>query len=750
MNSIDEKEPPDKEIDQQNWKRPDKYLSTVKKHLFKSSVIKMRLNTFLKIKELEKPINQLVTKFNRIKYCNYHFLNIAFLYFANKGLPIPPLDKNFFYKACVYSIKKNNEWYNVPKKAPLYQPFLLYKKTMMNSSFEIPDSQRSCQMINQVSLEVQTSVKNHLNLNFCRRFLKYLKLVHEEEDSCKVNYIIDHVFGKEINPQHPSKFDKDQTARDLIQKYRTELQNPTINTVITENLNLFIPFYLKILKKFEEKESKTFSILPLKGTLIPGHIPFNNTTLLEFYRDVKTTQLMNKKKYLEEKIKTSKTNKQRKKFQLKLEKHPKNIPNSEKMKKNMKDIWNECFSFRRGEMRNHWFDYSFTTNGYDVSIIYKIPKKCLPFSYHDWEEDMTTLEKAVWCKKYFDNKKVEYEKQKGKKTKETNEIIDLSGTSFEDMNVSIKDWEEWDRYIGIDPGGRSLFTSCDQDGKILDCPKKEYRHLTGFSKREREINKRKDEIEINNNLKNYSFKVSNVDTYLENLKKVSDLFDVLEEEYSRYFYRKWKFTCHQRKEKTFAILRDRLTEGKRTIIGFGNCSSYGPKIRGCHMPVKGFRNYLKKCPNVLLLLIKEGYTTKMCFVCKEVGCENRGEVKNWKIDETTLKKKLRTIYGLRRCNNNECRITWNRDVVASKNINHLLTCFLNGQKRPKYLKKQSEKPIDDGDHSFQKENLKNNTKNCGLTTSSRRRVVLRRRSVLETSQELTPKSSRTVSRLTLK
>lgn len=53
MNSIDEKEPPDKKVNKENeavWKRPDKYLSEVKKHLFTSSVIKMKLKTFLKIK----------------------------------------------------------------------------------------------------------------------------------------------------------------------------------------------------------------------------------------------------------------------------------------------------------------------------------------------------------------------------------------------------------------------------------------------------------------------------------------------------------------------------------------------------------------------------------------------------------------------------------------------------------------------------------------------------------------------------
>ena len=63
-----------------------------------------------------------------------------------------------------------------------------------------------------------------------------------------------------------------------------------------------------------------------------------------------------------------------------------------------------------------------------------------------------------------------------------------------------------------------------------------------------------------------------------------------------------------------------------------------------------------------------------------------------KVDGSRIKVKAR-IYGLRRCNNNECRITWDRDNNASKNIRLILEHELKALERPKYLchKKTAEK-----------------------------------------------------------
>ena len=52
------------------------------------------------------------------------------------------------------------------------------------------------------------------------------------------------------------------------------------------------------------------------------------------------------------------------------------------------------------------------------------------------------------------------------------------------------------------------------------------------------------------------------------------------------------------------------------------------------------------------------------------------------------KRRLKVnIHGLRRCKYDECRITWDRDVNASRNIHRLLKTeyTLGGGARPQYL-----------------------------------------------------------------
>ena len=82
-------------------------------------------------------------------------------------------------------------------------------------------------------------------------------------------------------------------------------------------------------------------------------------------------------------------------------------------------------------------------------------------------------------------------------------------------------------------------------------------------------------------------------------------------------------------------------------------------------------------------MIDEYNTTKKCNVCH---CETQ-KVKCWKevmIDgERSLK--LVEAYGLRRCSNNECRITWDRDLNACPNIMIVLLSDLRGLERPEYL-----------------------------------------------------------------
>ena len=52
-----------------------------------------------------------------------------------------------------------------------------------------------------------------------------------------------------------------------------------------------------------------------------------------------------------------------------------------------------------------------------------------------------------------------------------------------------------------------------------------------------------------------------------------------------------------------------------------------------------------------------------------------------------------SIYGLRRCTNNECRITWDRDHNARINIYNCMESEINNGTRPAYLEHQQKKKV---------------------------------------------------------
>ena len=82
-------------------------------------------------------------------------------------------------------------------------------------------------------------------------------------------------------------------------------------------------------------------------------------------------------------------------------------------------------------------------------------------------------------------------------------------------------------------------------------------------------------------------------------------------------------------------------------------------------------------------------------MCNECGCETEG-LKCWKeirISEDKKEWKKVKIHALRRCKNNECRTTWDRDVNASRNIHEILMTEHTGKNRPSYLCRPPKKVI---------------------------------------------------------
>jgi len=185
-----------------------------------------------------------------------------------------------------------------------------------------------------------------------------------------------------------------------------------------------------------------------------------------------------------------------------------------------------------------------------------------------------------------------------------------------------------------------------------------------------------------------TFKVTTVALYLEHLTPVIAAYsDKIMAEYNRKHYLKHRFSKYINKQKAYHMMYMRLRAGmKRTqmlLIGYGSGSVNGSGIGGATMPVKGFYEYLCRQPYVKVIKINENYTTKMCFECwGENGYvyEHKDIVENGEVQRKKCK-----IYGLRRCRNNGCRITWDRDYCAARNIRYILSSEHCGKQRPRYL-----------------------------------------------------------------
>ena len=216
--------------------------------------------------------------------------------------------------------------------------------------------------------------------------------------------------------------------------------------------------------------------------------------------------------------------------------------------------------------------------------------------------------------------------------------------------------------------------------------------MTGQTKRLKRINNRKDQLPFVKEISQYSLHTSSVEKYTDNLKEILKIVPKMFEEYKAEFYRKLKFSGYIDKQKTYDKLckrvngdeKGREVEGK-TLVGWGNGGTNRKGLKGSKMPCKGFKKEVERqCSRVYLEEVDEYLTTKMCSKC---GCETQG-VKVWKeIMDSKGDKSVKKveIYGLRRCKNNGCRITWNRDVNASRNILKILLCSLRGEERPSYL-----------------------------------------------------------------
>ena len=647
---------------------------------------------------------------NQMSYFVHIFLNFHIIRLLENNLPLPNFLSQQFLNDIICVIIPIKGKLTVKKE---FSESVKEFKECFPENYEFPDRDSIGQIQNFLKLQMETEITNHLDSNLNSRFGRYLKSFYGIEDAQERIFMTNRVF---YGPsKYKSKFDKykDDKEKEAYEK-RMEIMNRYCKVIQELNgqenkedyYKELLKFHYQMLKKTEDLEGKKWSLLPEKGTFISSHMSLSTSCLpdLLYVCNKGSTKKIYKERFMEK----------------------------------MDTLWDNYFKIP-SKNGTYKFSGTITTNGYDVSIHYyklknefKIYLNELGMSCNEYENlgIEEKIEKIVSYKKQIKeedakkeieqhkngnkNKKGDKNNKKGKKDNKK----EKSGSKIADELSELVE-KDYIKIWGNDPGDRCLFTMSDKDDNVLRCTKKEYKHLTGQTKRLKRVNMQKDKLWYIKEISKYSLHTSSIEKYKTNLVQILRYVRMMFGEYKREFYRKLRFTAYVKKQTTYDTLckringdekkditnkerKEKRNEVRKILIGWGDGGDGTRKgLKGSKLPCKGFKEEVERaCDKVTLKSVDEYLTTKMCSKCGNRTCEVKVEkeiIKRKKVEggekiskdlikeEKVLKKVA--IYGLRRCMNNECRITWNRDINASRNILKILECDLRGMERPQYLKR---------------------------------------------------------------
>lgn len=242
---------------------------------------------------------------------------------------------------------------------------------------------------------------------------------------------------------------------------------------------------------------------------------------------------------------------------------------------------------------------------------------------------------------------------------------------------------KYEQYVGIDPGVRSLQTSCNNTGRVIETTTPSYRNdcKMKYACRKREMwYKDWEHYEMWRNIP--SFKTTN-------LQKMQDYFKYVYPNLNNIFqfhlyknFRGLSFRSYCRGKATIHKICKSIVEDKKTLVGFGDFSQKRGLVRKHPTaPIQKFKNELRKYCDVID--VDEWGTSKICNSCKSPIELYKNRVIRKKKDGTYTKGRISQINSVIRCKLNECKLCcMDRDINASKNILHLLQLQQAGKRRP--------------------------------------------------------------------
>jgi len=278
--------------------------------------VKLSWNRLVKNNFLKQGIQDIVYNINQISFLSYKLLNFHFTRLLENHIPLPELTQNLFYRACstVSVMKKRNS--TVDTIDELYQSFQQF------SSFikDLPFRDKMGNLINNLNKQQLTMTKNHLKLNFYKRFSKYLELRTGETQKSVIYTWCKDIYSEAYTGRNP-----------FICYMRNWLKYIPTETNITKYASHFISIYYQMQKEFEKHPNKkgvhAFSLLPNKSSFTMDSIQICTSCLEDIIS------------YLTDK------------------------PNIKDFSEKRREYWLELFNIKPYETSNKKFHYTIFTDG---------------------------------------------------------------------------------------------------------------------------------------------------------------------------------------------------------------------------------------------------------------------------------------------------------------------------------------------------------------------------------------------------
>jgi hypothetical protein len=249
--------------------------------------------------------------------------------------------------------------------------------------------------------------------------------------------------------------------------------------------------------------------------------------------------------------------------------------------------------------------------------------------------------------------------------------------------------QQYDNFLGIDPGVRCLITSYDTNDKVIQVSTREYRHkskmISACKKRENWY-KRWEHYEEWKLIP--TIKTSKTSVMNEYFKYVFPRLRTFTEFHIEKGFRNLNFTSYCRSKATLAKICERIsgvtkkTKHVKTLVGFGDYSQQHGLVKSHPTtPILRLKKELRRYCKVVD--IDEYKTSKTCSSCNKEIVLYRNRIQRKKMGVLEPIAKMTNIHSVIRCKHNECKLCcMDRDINASKNILGLLLNQYRGEERP--------------------------------------------------------------------